>query len=197
MKNILVIDDKDDLRSVIVATLTYAGYTVRQAANGRDGILMVLAQRPDLILCDVRMPEMDGYRTLAAIPDLLTALGDLNDRRLARSDRVADLRCLARWFAEAPDDDSAHRLWHAAFVLSPCSQTDLQAEAVLEYAIALSDSLALGNQQVIPTGFHFWTGAGARSAGFGVGDYAGVRHSRFRSFSLDPNSARFIVGATT
>jgi CheY-like chemotaxis protein len=67
MKNILVIDDKDDLRSVIVATLTYAGYTVRQAANGRDGILMVLAQRPDLILCDVRMPEMDGYRTLAAI----------------------------------------------------------------------------------------------------------------------------------
>jgi DNA-binding response OmpR family regulator len=32
---------------------------------------MVLAQRPDLILCDVRMPEMDGYRTLAAIPFIL------------------------------------------------------------------------------------------------------------------------------
>jgi len=67
MKNILVIDDKDDLRSVIVATLTYAGYAVREAANGRDGILMVLAERPDLILCDVRMPDMDGHRTLAAI----------------------------------------------------------------------------------------------------------------------------------
>ena len=67
MKSILVIDDKDEVRAVIVATLIYAGYTVRQARNGRDGILLLLAERPDLILCDVRMPEMDGYRTLAAI----------------------------------------------------------------------------------------------------------------------------------
>ena len=67
MKNILVIDDKEEVRSVIFGTLAYAGYTVRQASNGRDGILMVLTQRPDLIICDIRMPEMDGYRTLAAI----------------------------------------------------------------------------------------------------------------------------------
>ena len=67
MKSILIIDDDNDVRSVIVATLTYAGYAVREAGNGRDGILMVLAQRPDLILCDVRMPGMDGHRTLAAI----------------------------------------------------------------------------------------------------------------------------------
>ncbi len=67
MQNILVIDDKAELRSIIAATLTYAGYDVRQAANGREGIVMVLAEKPDLILCDVRMPEMDGYRTLAAI----------------------------------------------------------------------------------------------------------------------------------
>ena len=67
MNNILVIDDNAEVRSVIFATLAHARYTVRQASNGRDGILMVLAQRPDLILCDVLMPEMDGYRTLAAI----------------------------------------------------------------------------------------------------------------------------------
>jgi CheY-like chemotaxis protein len=67
MNNILVIDDNAEVRSVIFATLAHARYTVRQASNGREGILMVLAQRPDLILCDVRMPEMDGYRTLAAI----------------------------------------------------------------------------------------------------------------------------------
>jgi CheY-like chemotaxis protein len=67
MRSILVIDDKDDIRSVIFAALAYAGYTVRQASNGRDGILMALANRPDLILCDVKMPEMDGYRMLAAI----------------------------------------------------------------------------------------------------------------------------------
>jgi CheY-like chemotaxis protein len=67
MNSILVIDDKDEVRFVIFAALAYAGYTVRQARNGREGILMVLAQRPDLILCDVKMPEFDGYRTLAAI----------------------------------------------------------------------------------------------------------------------------------
>ena len=52
---------------MIAATLTRAGYAVRQADNGRNGILLALAQKPDLILCDVHMPEMDGYRTLAAI----------------------------------------------------------------------------------------------------------------------------------
>ena len=67
MHSVLVIDDNAELRTVVAATLTNAGYTVLQAGNGRDGILTVLAQRPDLILCDVRMPEMDGYRTLAAI----------------------------------------------------------------------------------------------------------------------------------
>ena len=67
MKQILVIDDQDDLRSVIVASLNFGGYDVSEASNGRAGILMLLEQKPDLILCDVRMPEMDGYRTLAAI----------------------------------------------------------------------------------------------------------------------------------
>jgi CheY-like chemotaxis protein len=67
MKNILVIDDKDDLRSSIVATLVEAGFATQEAKNGRMGILKVLAHRPDLIICDVNMPEMDGYRTLEAI----------------------------------------------------------------------------------------------------------------------------------
>jgi CRP/FNR family cyclic AMP-dependent transcriptional regulator len=67
MKTILVIDDRDDLRMMIADTLAVAGYAVREARNGRDGILMVLAQRPDLILCDINMPEVDGYRTLEAI----------------------------------------------------------------------------------------------------------------------------------
>ena len=67
MKSILVIEDNEEVRCVVVAILTDAGYAVHQAGNGRDGILTVLAQRPDLILCDVQMPGMDGYRTLSAI----------------------------------------------------------------------------------------------------------------------------------
>jgi CRP/FNR family transcriptional regulator, polysaccharide utilization system transcription regulator len=67
MKDVLLIDDEEDLRSLLATGLSYAGYNVRQASNGRDGIVMLLEQKPDLILCDVHMPEMDGYRTLAAI----------------------------------------------------------------------------------------------------------------------------------
>jgi uncharacterized protein (TIGR02677 family) len=58
-------------------------------------------------------------RARAAIPALLSAVGRINDRRITRSDRVADLQTLARWFAEAPSDGAAHRLWRAAFGLAP------------------------------------------------------------------------------
>ena len=58
-------------------------------------------------------------RARAAIPQLLGAVAALNERRAGRSDRSADFRVLARWFAEARDDTEAHRLWRAAFALSP------------------------------------------------------------------------------
>lgn len=67
MKRILVIDDQDDMTSMIAAILVVAGFAVRGATDGRDGILKVLAERPDLILCDIKMRGMDGYRTLEAI----------------------------------------------------------------------------------------------------------------------------------
>ena len=57
-------------------------------------------------------------RARSAIPALLTAVARINDRRITRSDRVADFQSLARWFAEAPSDGDAHRLWRGAFGLS-------------------------------------------------------------------------------
>ena len=63
--------------------------------------------------------ELLRRSALAAIPSLLQAVATLNERRAGRSDRAADFRRLAIWFAEAPDDAQAHRLWRAAFALSP------------------------------------------------------------------------------
>jgi uncharacterized protein (TIGR02677 family) len=54
-----------------------------------------------------------------AITQLLGAVAVINERRSGRSDRSADFRTLARWFAQAPDDNAAHRLWRAAFGLCP------------------------------------------------------------------------------
>ncbi|MBB6119417.1 TIGR02677 family protein [Nocardiopsis algeriensis] len=54
-----------------------------------------------------------------AIPQLLRVVAVINERRTGRSDRSADFRTLARWFAEAPDDDARHQLWRTAFALHP------------------------------------------------------------------------------
>ena len=63
--------------------------------------------------------ELLRSATLSAIPRLLQAVSTLHERRAGRSDRAADFRRLALWFAEAPTDADAHRLWRAAFALSP------------------------------------------------------------------------------
>jgi uncharacterized protein (TIGR02677 family) len=64
--------------------------------------------------------QADLLRTRArkAIPDLLATISVLQERRAGRSDRSADFRALARWFAQAPTERDAHRLWRAAFGLS-------------------------------------------------------------------------------
>jgi uncharacterized protein (TIGR02677 family) len=54
-------------------------------------------------------------RARQAIPDLLAVVATLNERRSGRSDRSADFRELALWFAEAPGDAALHRLWRTAF----------------------------------------------------------------------------------
>jgi two-component system, sensor histidine kinase and response regulator len=67
MTKILVIDDDSGLREVIRLSLEHAGFEVVEAENGATGVQLAGSQLPDLILCDVRMEKMDGYRTLAAL----------------------------------------------------------------------------------------------------------------------------------
>jgi uncharacterized protein (TIGR02677 family) len=65
---------------------------------------------------------------VTAIKQLIDAVGLLNERRSGRSDRSADFRVLARWFADAPDDEAAHRLWRAAFGLCPARHLSVTSE---------------------------------------------------------------------
>ncbi|MGW0517126.1 TIGR02677 family protein [Crossiella sp. NPDC003009] len=71
-------------------------------------------------------------RARAAIPQLLQVVATLNERRSGRSDRSADFRALARWFAQAPDEAATHRLWHAAFGLSSARHLTVDAETLVE-----------------------------------------------------------------
>ena len=67
-----------------------------------------------------------------AVPQLLGVVQALNERRAGRSDRSADFRELARWFAEAPDDDSRHRLWRSAFGMHSARHLTIDQEALAE-----------------------------------------------------------------
>ncbi|MBB6174838.1 uncharacterized protein (TIGR02677 family) [Nocardiopsis mwathae] len=74
-------------------------------------------------------PQAKLLRSAAhsAIPQLLAVVSALNERRSGRSDRSADFRALARWFAAAPDDASRHRLWRTAFGLYPARHLTVDA----------------------------------------------------------------------
>ncbi|MFD4256214.1 TIGR02677 family protein [Streptomyces sp. NPDC058534] len=73
-------------------------------------------------------------RALGAIPQLLAVVRQLNERRAGRSDRSADFRALARWFAEAPDDAARHRLWRAAFGLYHARHLSVDADTLADRA---------------------------------------------------------------
>lgn len=64
MKTILIIDDHDDIRENIAEILSLAGYNTLTAENGKKAIEIALKKNPDLIVCDIMMPELDGYGVL-------------------------------------------------------------------------------------------------------------------------------------
>jgi CheY-like chemotaxis protein/CRP-like cAMP-binding protein len=64
MRSILIIDDHDDIRENIAEILSLAGYHTLTAENGKRGVEMAIKEKPELIICDIMMPELDGYGVL-------------------------------------------------------------------------------------------------------------------------------------
>src|SRR5262245_8059501 len=64
---VLVVDDEPEVRQVLVEFLSSRGYDVVAAAGGGEAVTMVETVKPDLVLLDVAMPEMDGVETLKRI----------------------------------------------------------------------------------------------------------------------------------
>lgn len=91
MKKILVIEDELLLRQGVAEILSFEGYDVFEAENGEAGILASLEYQPDLILCDIMMPVLDGFEVLnrlrqnaktKLIPFIfMTAMADRSDLR--------------------------------------------------------------------------------------------------------------------
>ncbi|MDX1903035.1 MAG: response regulator [Thermonemataceae bacterium] len=64
LKTILLIEDNEEIRENTAEMLELAGYTVSTAENGKIGVEKALEQKPDLVICDIMMPIMDGYGVL-------------------------------------------------------------------------------------------------------------------------------------
>ncbi|MFH1726464.1 MAG: response regulator [Elusimicrobiota bacterium] len=60
-KKILIVEDEDDYRSLISHLLGKKGYAVVTAANGEEGLKAYAEEKPDLVVLDVRLPDMDGF----------------------------------------------------------------------------------------------------------------------------------------
>lgn len=100
MSKILLIEDEPEMRKGIASVLELESFDVVQAENGRRGVEAARKHKPDLVLCDVMMPELDGYGVLAllrmrddtaGIPFIfLTAKGEKQDLRLGMNSGADD-----------------------------------------------------------------------------------------------------------
>src|SRR5688500_20105775 len=65
-KTILMVDDQRNIRTLVEMYLTQEGYRVVTAANGREALFLARQEKPDLIILDLMMPEMNGFEFLRA-----------------------------------------------------------------------------------------------------------------------------------
>jgi two-component system chemotaxis response regulator CheY len=66
-KTILVVDDSVSMRQLVSSTVRKAGYDVCEAMDGKEGLAKVTAQKVDMVITDVNMPEMDGLEFIKQI----------------------------------------------------------------------------------------------------------------------------------
>ncbi|MGG6296364.1 response regulator transcription factor [Leptolyngbya sp. AN02str] len=67
MPTILVIEDEQQTRDIFLRCLAFEGFDALGAASGSEGIAMAIAQPPDLVVCDIMMPDLDGYQVLSTL----------------------------------------------------------------------------------------------------------------------------------
>ena len=67
MKNILVVEDEENVRENILELLSAEGYSSYGAKDGEEGICLAKEKHPDLIICDILMPKLDGYKVLSVL----------------------------------------------------------------------------------------------------------------------------------
>lgn len=122
--SVLIVDDEPNIRLMLRTALSSEGYVVSEASNGREAIEHVDRERPDLIVLDLSMPQMDGMGVLRALQDL----------PVKRRPRVIVITA----HASVPAAVQAMRLGALDFVEKPVSPDEVRQSV----AAALAEDLA-------------------------------------------------------
>ena len=102
MQTILVVDDKTNVRTLLREYLTEQGYRVVTAENGRIALFTARQEKPDLILLDIMMPEMDGYTFMRTFRQEADAPIILLTAKLEETDKVLGLELGADDYVTKP-----------------------------------------------------------------------------------------------
>lgn len=151
MKKILVIEDEPEMRHNLTTILRLENFQPLAAEHGRQGVELAQRERPDLVLCDVMMPELDGYGVLqalretphtAAVPFIfLTAKGEKPDIRAGMNLGADDY--LTKPVAKADLLNAIRsRLARAAQQVRPEFKPDFSSPLPLEKALDLTPRVA-------------------------------------------------------
>ena len=117
-KVILVIEDQEDNRRILLDLLTSIDYEVIEAVNGEDGVRSAIAHQPDLILMDIQLPDFDGYEAT---------------RRIKANPALSPIPIIAvTSYALSGDDVKAFEAGCDAYVTKPFSPRALLAK-IREY----------------------------------------------------------------
>lgn len=112
-QRILVIEDEETVRKNLVRLLDLEGYRVEEAANGAEGVAAALSRKPDLVICDIGMPGLNGFGVLA---------------RLRAEPATAGIPFVfLTASAEAHDESTGYKLGADDYVVKPFDTTILTA----------------------------------------------------------------------
>jgi DNA-binding response OmpR family regulator len=100
--SVLVVDDDSDVRALVTTLLGRAGYLVAEAENGRAALKALYEQRPDLVVLDVNMPDLDGWGTLERIRELSDVPVIMLSARSEELEKVRALRAGADDYVTKP-----------------------------------------------------------------------------------------------
>ena len=105
--HILVVEDQEDNRRILRDLLIHAGYGMIEAATGEEGVALAESARPDLILMDLQLPDVDGYEAT---------------RRIKANPALSRIPVIAvTSYALSGDDEKARRAGCDAYVTKPFS----------------------------------------------------------------------------